>query len=224
MLTRERILFSRTLDKAFLSNWRSQVLDWVLWNICTEITGCVCVCWGGAADGWLICEWKVPGKCLDYRHSENLGSFNKQPKFISAVDLLPHTWMWKWESLFLNTDPCGPRMASVLFRRPVKVEGDIMPDTVVLTKCVLDLLSHDSQMKPGNVFEQPDFNPILHHREAIGSKIQIHCLLYTWRCLVLNQTVNSEGHMASMTLKMVCPLMSTYRSCHTQCCNYNGTI
>lgn len=63
-------------------------------------------------------------------------------------------------------------------------------------------LNHDGQMKPGKVLEQPDFNLVLQHHEAIGSKIQINCLLY--------QTVNPEGHIASMTPKMVCPLVSIY--------------
>lgn len=38
-----------------------------------------------------MCVWKVPGKCLDWRCCENLGSFNNQHKFGSAVDVLPHT-------------------------------------------------------------------------------------------------------------------------------------
>lgn len=40
-------------------------------------------------------------------------------KLSSAVDLVPHTWKWKSGGLYLNTTPCGSRMASVLFRWPV---------------------------------------------------------------------------------------------------------
>lgn len=61
-------------------------------------------------------------------------------------------------------------------------------------------LNHDGQMKPGKVLEQPDFSLVLQHHEAIGSKA----------IGPLYQTVNPEGHIASMTLKMVCLLVSKY--------------